>query len=215
VRIDFRTFFFNQRDFKFETWGLTFGPFISTRFQVRNVRIDFQTLFFEGFTPGLKAFVVRQERFVALLVCSRTVLLRPASVFLSFFGLEDLITGLKFPLHTIKFIPDSDLLFPIPKEIALREPIYRYLLRTGPSRLVLSPRPGPDGPNASGWYRRLRKPISSLSLLNCDQLWTAIFSCVNNFAFNYYSRPILRLLPNIQNVRPLTTQCRSVSVFIL
>jgi len=37
--------------------------------------------------------------------------------------------------------------------------------------LVLSPRPGPDGPNASGWYRRLREPISSSSLLNCDQLW--------------------------------------------
>jgi len=37
--------------------------------------------------------------------------------------------------------------------------------------LVLSPRPGQDGPNASGWYRRLREPISPLSLLNCDQLW--------------------------------------------
>jgi len=37
--------------------------------------------------------------------------------------------------------------------------------------LVLSPRPGPDGPNASGWYRRLREPTSLLSLLNCDQLW--------------------------------------------
>jgi len=37
--------------------------------------------------------------------------------------------------------------------------------------LVLSPRPRPDGPNASGWYRRLREPISSLSLLNCGQLW--------------------------------------------
>jgi len=36
--------------------------------------------------------------------------------------------------------------------------------------LVLSPRPGPDGPNASGWYRRLCEPISPLSLLNCDQL---------------------------------------------
>jgi len=36
--------------------------------------------------------------------------------------------------------------------------------------LVLSPRPGPDGPNASGWYRQLREPISPLSLLNCDQL---------------------------------------------
>jgi len=36
--------------------------------------------------------------------------------------------------------------------------------------LILSPRPGPDGPNASGWYRRLREPISPLSLLNCDQL---------------------------------------------
>jgi len=37
--------------------------------------------------------------------------------------------------------------------------------------LVLSPRPGPDGSNASGWYRRLREPISPLSLLKCDQLW--------------------------------------------
>ena len=37
--------------------------------------------------------------------------------------------------------------------------------------LVHSPRPGPDGPNASGWYRRLHEPISPLSLLNCDQLW--------------------------------------------
>jgi len=36
--------------------------------------------------------------------------------------------------------------------------------------LVLSPWPGPDGPNASGWYRRLREPISPLSLLNCDQI---------------------------------------------
>ena len=37
--------------------------------------------------------------------------------------------------------------------------------------LVISPRPGPDGPDASGWYRRLREPILPLSLLNCDQLW--------------------------------------------
>ena len=37
--------------------------------------------------------------------------------------------------------------------------------------LVLSPRPGPDGPNASGWYRRLHEPILPLLLLNCDQLW--------------------------------------------
>jgi len=36
--------------------------------------------------------------------------------------------------------------------------------------LVLSPRPGPDFPNASGCYRRLHEPISPLSLLNCDQL---------------------------------------------
>jgi len=36
--------------------------------------------------------------------------------------------------------------------------------------LVLSPRPWPDCPNASGWYRRFREPISPLSLLNCDQL---------------------------------------------
>jgi len=39
------------------------------------------------------------------------------------------------------------------------------------SFLVLSPRPGPDGPNVSVWYRRLREPILSLSLLYCDQLW--------------------------------------------
>jgi len=37
--------------------------------------------------------------------------------------------------------------------------------------LVLSPRPGQAGQNTSGWYRRLREPISPLSLLNCDQLW--------------------------------------------
>ena len=37
--------------------------------------------------------------------------------------------------------------------------------------LVLSPRPWPDCPKASGWYRRLREPISPLSLLKCDQLW--------------------------------------------
>ena len=43
------------------------------------------------------------------------------------------------------------------------------------SFLVLSPRPGPDGPNASGWYRRLHEPISPLSLLNCDQLWQLFF----------------------------------------
>jgi len=36
--------------------------------------------------------------------------------------------------------------------------------------LVLSPRPGPDGPTASGWYRRLRELVSPLLLLNCDQL---------------------------------------------
>jgi len=36
--------------------------------------------------------------------------------------------------------------------------------------LVLSPKPGSDGPNASGWYRRLREPILPLSLLNYDQL---------------------------------------------
>ena len=31
-------------------------------------------------------------------------------------------------------------------------------------------RPGPDGPNASGWYGRLRGPISPFSLFNSDQL---------------------------------------------
>jgi len=42
----------------------------------------------------------------------------------------------------------------------------------GPDKQTYShPRPGPDGPNASGWYRRLREPISPLSLFNCDQLW--------------------------------------------
>ena len=34
--------------------------------------------------------------------------------------------------------------------------------------LVLNPRPGPDGPNASYWYRRLRERISPLSLLIGD-----------------------------------------------
>jgi len=37
--------------------------------------------------------------------------------------------------------------------------------------IQIGPRPGPDGPNASGWYRRLREPISPLSLVNSDQLW--------------------------------------------
>ena len=36
--------------------------------------------------------------------------------------------------------------------------------------LVLSPRPGPDGPNASGWYRRLHEPISPFSMFNSVQL---------------------------------------------
>jgi hypothetical protein len=36
--------------------------------------------------------------------------------------------------------------------------------------LVLSPRPGPDGPNASDWYRRLREPISPFLLFNSVQL---------------------------------------------
>jgi len=36
--------------------------------------------------------------------------------------------------------------------------------------LVLSPRPGPDGPNASGWYRQLREPISPFSMFNSVQL---------------------------------------------
>jgi len=47
------------------------------------------------------------------------------------------------------------------------------------TKLFLVLRPGPDGPNASGWYR-LRETISTV---------TAIFPWVNNLAFNYYSRP--------------------------
>ena len=42
--------------------------------------------------------------------------------------------------------------------------------------LVLSPRPGLDCPNASGWYKRLREPISPSSLVNCDQLSERFFS---------------------------------------
>ena len=38
------------------------------------------------------------------------------------------------------------------------------------SFLVLSPRPGPDGPNASCWYRQLREPISPFSMFNSVQL---------------------------------------------
>jgi len=53
------------------------------------------------------------------------------------------------------------------------------------------------------------------------QLWSttrAIFSWVNNFASSYkfqllFTTYILGLLPNIQNVGPLSTQCRSLSVF--
>ena len=36
--------------------------------------------------------------------------------------------------------------------------------------LALNPRPGPDGPNASGWYRRFREPISPFSMFNSVQL---------------------------------------------
>jgi len=50
--------------------------------------------------------------------------------------------------------------------------------------LVLSPRPGPDGPNASGWYRQLR---TVLDVQHCSTI-TPIFSWVDNFALNYYSR---------------------------
>jgi len=42
--------------------------------------------------------------------------------------------------------------------------------------LVLSPRPGPDVPNASGWYRRLRELISPFSMFNSVQL-SQLFSC--------------------------------------
>jgi len=42
--------------------------------------------------------------------------------------------------------------------------------------LVLSPRPGPDGPNASGWYRRLREPISPFSMFNSVQLCSTLFN---------------------------------------
>ena len=37
--------------------------------------------------------------------------------------------------------------------------------------LLLNPRPGPDGPRASGWYGRLRELISPFSVLNSDQPW--------------------------------------------
>jgi len=77
--------------------------------------------------------------------------------------------------------------------------------------LVLSPSPGPDGPNASGWYRRLRKPISPLSLLNCDQPWQ-LFShgwtiLLSTIIYDLDSR----ILPNIHIVTlaPLSPQCRS------
>jgi len=36
--------------------------------------------------------------------------------------------------------------------------------------LVLSPRPGPDVPDASGFHRRLREPISPFSMFNSVQL---------------------------------------------
>ena len=81
--------------------------------------------------------------------------------------------------------------------------------------LVLSPRPGPHGPNASGWYKRLREPISPLLLLNCDQLWQ-LFSCgwtilLSTVIYDLYSR----IAAKYQNVRPLSTQSRSLSVFTL
>ena len=36
-------------------------------------------------------------------------------------------------------------------------------------------RAGPDGPNASGWYERLRRPISPLSVFKSVQLWQQSF----------------------------------------
>jgi len=35
----------------------------------------------------------------------------------------------------------------------------------------LVPRPGQGGPNASGWYGRLREPISQLLVIKSYQLW--------------------------------------------
>ena len=43
--------------------------------------------------------------------------------------------------------------------------------------MVLIPRPGQDGPNQSGWYRRLREPILPFSMFNSVQLWQLFSRC--------------------------------------
>ena len=45
--------------------------------------------------------------------------------------------------------------------------------KNGKNKMIF--RPGPNGPNASGWYGRLRGPILTLSVTNCDQLWKQCF----------------------------------------
>ena len=71
------------------------------------------------------------------------------------------------------------------------------------------------GPNASGWYRRLREQISPLSLLNCDQLWQLFSRVWTILLLTVIYELDCRITANIQNVSPLSTQCRPRSVFTL
>jgi len=48
--------------------------------------------------------------------------------------------------------------------------------------LVLNPRPGLDGPNASGWYRRLRELISLFLMFNSVN-YNSYFPVVGQFCF--------------------------------
>jgi len=75
--------------------------------------------------------------------------------------------------------------------------------------LVLSPRPGPDVPNASGWYRRLREPISPFSMFSSVQLhqlfsrgWTILLSTIIHDLDSRITAKYSKCKTN-QNVRPM------------
>jgi len=62
-------------------------------------------------------------------------------------------------------------------------------------------RPGPDSPNAMGWYGRLRRPISPLSVLSSESTLTAIFSCV---ALSWKDCSLLRIIVDYWRIRKET-----------
>ena len=92
-----------------------------------------------------------------------------------------LATGVRVGVHhwsrfLDSFSAHSSIGFLIPHE----NPLF-LVLKTGQKNtrikkfLVPNPRPGLDGPNASGWYGRIRGPILTLSVIICDQFWQESF----------------------------------------